>query len=706
MLSIANTRLANAGNYSMRVTKDVVRNLAVAIMYVKLDAWMYYTFERRARANRLRHTQKVLQRSAMKAIAGSWHGWSVEQRVTRAVIKRAVARLGFKSLDRSFRGWVQHYVTQGRRAVVVQAARRKILMARVVGAYAAWTGLSRQERVRKFKVACSLRTIHRHLKRHVFCEWSQVAHTEVLDRKAIAEGEAAKSAVEIEAARVAAQAAAEEEARATRIIAEVRARAQARALRAALTAFEQNNYVAPRKRFKFARGLKLHRNGLLQWAWAWMSQYATRQARRTDRLNCAQSLIRHSTLRRCFRRFETLAARLRAEDAAQKEKAAHDASLEASEAEVMRLGIDNRRLQRKMRIIEEEATATAAEGGDIEADSGAAVPRLKIPGSTPRSARSDVATPRSHRSNVATPRSTRSSARSVRSSRSDREPVQQNPKAAGLEAELNRLNRKVDRLAERESHILSMLTEHCTAEDGDGRLLVTPRGNNLETKAAAAVSRGAETAAAMEEGQYSRRSDQAGSGPTRQVTPAMLPAGFAPWTGRDAHNQKKSAVFFASSSRTQQLVRYPASFNELVRVLHKKPLRGSSGVGLQVEEMAYSSLYIHTHIATEPEAANSDLSTSPTRTTTTTHIYAEDASRTHSSLDAGMETVAPPARSKRRRSRTGGRRRRTGMTTSVGSYEATASKHDAAATTKLSELHPRGISRLEAAMAKVRIAAA
>ena len=276
-------------------------------------------------------------------------------------------------------------------------------MARVVGAYAAWASLSRQARVQKFKVACSLRTIHRHLKRRVFVEWSQVAHTEASDKRAVAASEAARSAAEIEAARVAAQAAAEQEARAARIIAEVRARAQARRLKGTLAGLEQNSYVAPRKRSRLARGLTLHRNGLLQWAWAWMSQYAARHARRTDRLNCAQTLMRHSTLRRCFIRLAALAARVRAEEAAQTETAAHNARLEASEAEAMRLSIDNRRLQRKMRIIEEEAmaTATGAEGRDTEAaGAGASVPLLKIPESSPHSARSSISTPRSARSSA------------------------------------------------------------------------------------------------------------------------------------------------------------------------------------------------------------------------------------------------------------------------------------------------------------------
>lgn len=751
MLSMANQRLANAGNYSMRVTNDVVRKLAAELLYVKLDAWIYYWSQRRAKAQRLRHARRVLQRSAMKVIARAWRGWSVEQWVHRSVLARAIARLSHKSLGRSFRGWVHHHVTQGRQAIAVETARRKILMTRVLGAYSAWAGLHRQARLRKFKIACSLRRIHRHLTRHAFHEWAHVAHTDASQRRATAESEAVRITAETEAARIAAQAAAKDEARAARIIAEVRARAQTRGLRTTLAALERNSYAAPRKRSKLDRGLKLHRNGVLQWAWAWMGHYATRRARSAERLNRAKVLMRHSTMRRYLYRFAATPARLRAEDEVQREKAAHNASLEASEAEAMRLGIDNRRLQRKMRIMEEGTNGTSATegpGGDTEAGAEAAVPRLKIPGSPPRSARSRLDTPQSARTTRP------ASARSARSSRTGQstprtgEPAQQSQRASGLEAELSRLNQKVSRLAERESHILSMLTERCGEEDenGDARLLVTPRGNNLETKAAAAVSRGVQVAAAMEQQRTMPHSKQTGSDPSRHATAAMLPAGFAPWKGRDTHDHPRKNVaqaFYASSTHTQQLVRYPASFNELVptpytyirwhrciavcihilhqhrteqvRVLHKTPK--GVGVGLQVEEMAYSSLYIHTHVSTvaSPETTSSE----PRLTTATTHIYAEDVSRTRASLEvdglpragkrsAQMETVAPPARSKtqRRRSRPAGRQRGSVLPTGAGNYEAAAAQQAAAATTKLSELHPQGLHKLAAAMARVKIAAA
>ena len=191
----------------------------------------------------------------------------------------------------------------------------------------------------------------------------------------------------------------------------------------------------------------------------------------------------------------------------------------------------------------------------------------------------------------------------------------------------------------------------------------------------------------------------------------MLPAGIAPWKGRSEHDHRSSrnsTAFYASSNRTQQLVRYPASFNELVKVLHKKP---GAGVGLQVEEMAYSSLYIHTHVST---VAQTDEATSkrPIKTTTTTHIYAEDVSRTQASLSTlrsptDMERVAPPVRSKgqkRRKSRAGSRQRGEATSVDTGNYEVIAAEHKAAATAKLSELQPRGMRRLAAAMDKVKIA--
>ena len=289
--------------------------------------------------------------------------------------------------------------------------------------------------------------------------------------------------------------------------------------------------------------------------------------------------MQHSTMRRCFQRLAALRARLQAEEAVQKEKAAYNASLEASKAEVMRLGIDNRRLQRKMSMMEEETTDTTAAEGEryAETDAGPAVPRLKIPGSTPRSARSSqMDTPRSARSTRP------SSARSMRSNRSgqsstprSRQTGQRSESAPGLEAELNRLNRKVANLAERESHILTMLTEYCRDDDksGDGGLLVTPRGNSLQTKAATAVSRGADAVAALEQRRSVCRPEQTDGVSRRQGISTMLPAGIAPWKGRSEYDQqssRNSQAFYTSSNRTQQLVRYPASFNELVKVLHKK----------------------------------------------------------------------------------------------------------------------------------------
>jgi hypothetical protein len=623
MLKMANERLANAGAYSMRVTRDVVRKLAFELLYAKLDAWMYYTYQRRAKAHTLKRARRILQRSAIKAIAASWHEWTVGKRVMRSVLGRAVARLSFNLLGRSFRGWIDQHVTQGRRATAVDEARRKILMARVIAVFNAWKGFSRRNHLRQFRIRCSLTRVHRHLKRNVCQAWTEVALAEAAEKRAAAEAEAARVVAEEEAARVAAEAAAAEEARATRIITEVRARAQARGLRGGLIAFDQNSYVAPRKRSRLARGLQLLRRGLLQWALAWMRQYATRRARRAVRLSHAKTLMRHSTMRRYLYRFAATPARLRAEDVLAKEKADRAAALEAAEAEVMRLGIDNRRLQRKQRIMEESGVTPPegdeSEGGGSGKGAAAGVPGLKIPPRTPRS--SVGFSPRSARSGAGggggTPRSARDSVRSsaagsVRSSRSAHTNrssargsggTQQSERASGLEAELGRLNRKLGRMAEREGHILQMLEEHYAEEnDDDEGLLVTPRGNNLQTKAAAAVSRGEEAAereaaatAELHLGRDAETRPLPGRHSRQQAT-ADLPAGFAPWTGRDGSRQQpatdssSSHSYYASRtarSRTQQLVRYPASFNELVKVLHKKPLQaggGGGGVGMQVRK--------------------------------------------------------------------------------------------------------------------------
>ena len=150
--------------------------------------------------------------------------------------------------------------------------------------------------------------------------------------------------------------------------------------------------------------------------------------------------------------------------------------------------------------------------------------------------------------------------------------------------------------------------------------------------------------------------------------------------------------------------------------------------------MAYSSLFIHTHVASttaaEGKAQNEDeedegeaCKDGATRTTTT-HIYAEDMSRTHTTAigialpgtkktqqqqqkhpGAGVlsdEKVTPPIRSKRRRSAR--QRRAASAPGSAGSYKAEAERQAAAAASKLGGLQPRGLRRLEAAMARAKVA--
>jgi hypothetical protein len=100
-------------------------------------------------------------------------------------------------------------------------------------------------------------------------------------------------------------------------------------------------------------------------------------------------------------------------------------------------------------------------------------------------------------------------------------------------------------------------------------------------------------------------------------------------------------------------VRYPASFDELVKQLHKKPV--SSGVGMEVEEMAYSSLYIHTHVTA---SMGGEGGAGGATASATTHIYAEDVSRRTRASTVGapgrkgvLEEVASPVRTKPQRRR-------------------------------------------------------
>jgi hypothetical protein len=143
--------------------------------------------------------------------------------------------------------------------------------------------------------------------------------------------------------------------------------------------------------------------------------------------------------------------------------------------------------------------------------------------------------------------------------------------------------------------------------------------------------------------------------------------------------------------------------------------------------MAYSSLFIHTHVASttaaEGKAQNEDeedegeCKDGATRTTTT-HIYAEDMTRTHTKAIGALpgtktqqqqkqaggvdEKVTPPIRSKRRRSAR--QRRAASAPGSAGSYKAEAERQAAAAASKLGGLQPRGLRRLEAAMARAKVA--
>ena len=273
----------------------------------------------------------------MKALAGMWHEWSVARRMRRQVVHRSVARLSFNLLGRSFRGWVDHHITQGRQAVAVDEARRKILMARVIGGFIAWKGLSHQGHMQKFRIKCGMRRVERHSKGNTLRAWAKVALAQAAEKRAAAEAEAARVAAEVEAARVAAELLATLEARQERIVAECRARKDVQFMKSGLVAFGQNWAASPGQRGRLAWALRAHRIGLLQWGFAWMGMKMRSEGKRSKQernLGHAKMLMRHSMMRRYLYKFAATPARLRAEDALNKERAAQGSALEAAEAEV------------------------------------------------------------------------------------------------------------------------------------------------------------------------------------------------------------------------------------------------------------------------------------------------------------------------------------------------------------------------------------
>ena len=115
----------------------------------------------------------------------------------------------------------------------------------------------------------------------------------------------------------------------------------------------------------------------------------------------AQVLLRHSRMRRCLYVLAGARQAILQQQALAQERTDAATAREGAEAEVMRLGIDNRRLIRA----NEKLNAGEQPTDDPSASSASGVPGLKIPprgaggggGRTPRSGRSLPPTPRSAR---------------------------------------------------------------------------------------------------------------------------------------------------------------------------------------------------------------------------------------------------------------------------------------------------------------------
>ena len=116
---------------------------------------------------------------------------------------------------------------------------------------------------------------------------------------------------------------------------------------------------------------------------------------------CAQTLLRHSRMRRCLYILAGARQAILQQQALAQERSDAASALEGAEAEVMRLGIDNRRLIRA-----NEKLNAGEQPTDDPSATAPGVPGLKIPptrgaggggGRTPRSGRSLPPTPRSAR---------------------------------------------------------------------------------------------------------------------------------------------------------------------------------------------------------------------------------------------------------------------------------------------------------------------
>ena len=132
---------------------------------------MEHTAVRRAKKARARKAERALRRSSAKKHLLAWESRAALQVQQRGLVSRTVGRLQHKAKQRVWDGWVVCLRTQSKQTVAVKEAQRRILAARVIPVFSAWSSFNKMLLLRKLRIGRSLARIHRHILANVLGGW-------------------------------------------------------------------------------------------------------------------------------------------------------------------------------------------------------------------------------------------------------------------------------------------------------------------------------------------------------------------------------------------------------------------------------------------------------------------------------------------------------------------------------------------------------